>query len=206
MDSGLNDFQSLPFPSDGRGLNPSGRYYVFSLRRQTWTFSIIYSHLSLDLYFSYICTFNLMAINVACVLNVKKSISVFKVGNTKIGLVNAMQCNGPQAKLNTVECIDGKLMVAHSKSQTPDSHTHMGILVSIFKHEISLNRTLGGFKLKLYNNQRRKERWVTGIMLPLMLYTRPNTAFVKSRAPESCLGQAWIFCFFQKLESREPNP
>ena len=54
-----------------------------------------------------------------------------------------MQCNGPQAKLNTVECIDGKLMVAHSKSQTPDSHTHMGILVSIFKHEISLNRTLG---------------------------------------------------------------
>ena len=98
MDSGLDDFQSLPFPSDGRGLNPSGHYYVFSLRRQTWTFSIIYSHLSLDPYCSYICTFNLMAINVACVLNVKKSISVFKVSNTKIGLVNAMQRNGPQAK------------------------------------------------------------------------------------------------------------
>ena len=71
--------------------DPSGRYYVFSLRRQTWTFSIIYSHLSLDPYCSYICTFNLMAINVACVLNVKKSISVFKVDNTKIGLLNAMQ-------------------------------------------------------------------------------------------------------------------
>ena len=26
------------------------------------------------------------------------------------------------------------------------------------------------------------------------------------KAPESCLGQARIFCFFQKLESREPNP
>ena len=47
-----------------------------------------------------------MAINVACVLNVKKSISVFKVGNTKIGLVNAMQRNGPQAKCSSaIDCV-----------------------------------------------------------------------------------------------------
>ena len=71
-------------------------------------------------------------------------------------------------------------MVAHGRSRALDSRTHMGILVSVFKHEISLNRTLGGFKLKLYNNQGRKERWVAGIVLPLMLYTKPKTAFVKS--------------------------
>jgi hypothetical protein len=64
MDSGLDDFQSLPFPSDEHGLDPPGHYRLLLVQADVTLF-IIYSYLSLDSYCSYRCTFNLMTTNVA---------------------------------------------------------------------------------------------------------------------------------------------
>ena len=72
--------------------------------------------------------------------------------------------------LSTVVCINNchstfcwtrwQLMVPHGRSRGLDSRTHIGILVSILKHEISLlNGTWGSFKVKLYKNQGCKVVW-----------------------------------------------
>jgi len=59
MDSGLDDFQSLPFLS-GCGFDPSSRYRLLLVFADA-NLPIIYSCLSIDPYYSYIYTFNIVA-------------------------------------------------------------------------------------------------------------------------------------------------
>jgi hypothetical protein len=61
--SGLDDFQSLPFPS-GCGFDPSGCYHLL-LAQADANSPLFTPACHLDLYCSYTCAFNLMTNNVA---------------------------------------------------------------------------------------------------------------------------------------------